>query len=101
MGEPFIWPHAHGPDCCERAPEVGARYRKMMRDIWTHEELGYAYFTVIAVDPFRRHHFGFCRRVHFRKDDDGWVGACHPQHFLKDYEAVENVVSFPTPKDEP
>lgn len=83
------WPH---DDCgCRKAPFVGARYRRLSRDLFTGEIKGWIYYTVIAVEPLR-HDRIFCRRCTFR-GDDGYEFHPWVQDVLTGgYEAVANVV---------
>lgn len=92
-GSRLLMPNAHGPDCCQRAPVVGARYRQQKRDIWTGEHQGWYLCTVTSVDPFGRDWFGVCRRCYFTTDC-GFNGAAQVQTFLKAWQAIENVVSL-------
>lgn len=83
--------YAHDDCGCRKAPIVGARYRKMGRDLLTGKETGMRFYTVTAVEPLR-HDRIVCRRVTL-KSDCGWVG--HPQVqalFEGRYEAIDNIV---------
>ena len=93
-----LWLNIHSDKCCKNAPAIGTRWRRRIRDIWTGEDLGYEYYTVVKVGEFRPHHMGFCREVWFKLEGglkgEPWTGRCASQDFLSGFEALDNVVTF-------
>ncbi len=83
--------YMHDQCGCRHAPEVGARLRRMSRNILTGQESGFRTYTVVAVEPLR-HDRLFCRRATLRGEDGReW----HP--FVQDlaaYQRIENIVAF-------
>jgi hypothetical protein len=87
------WKDAHGPECCQNAPYIGARYRIKRWELLSGKDLGWWSVTVTEVGEFNPNKFGFCRRVSYT-GDDGKTGICAVPSFFESFEAIDNIVSL-------
>ena len=87
----------HDESCCGRDPIVGALYRRRKLNLITGEYGDYVLFRVEKVDPINRTKL-ICRRVHLLCVETGRIFTPQVSNFWADkrYEAIENVVTFPT-----